>query len=114
MGNTARGITYPDPSGVPSRAALQTMAETADTAIGTAADGLMKVGRINVTTSSSGVATINHTLGRVPVWADASLTTETYRVAVTAESSSTITVKVVNASTGAAYVGTITVRWMVA
>lgn len=34
MGTTSRGIVYPDPSGVPSRAALQTVAVTADAAIG--------------------------------------------------------------------------------
>jgi hypothetical protein len=36
MGTTARGISYPDPAGVPSRSALQTLAQTADAAIGAA------------------------------------------------------------------------------
>lgn len=33
MGTTSLGISYPDPSGVPQRAALQTLASTADDAI---------------------------------------------------------------------------------
>lgn len=33
MGTTSKGIVYPDPSAVPQRAALQTMAETTDAAL---------------------------------------------------------------------------------
>lgn len=33
MGSTSLGITYPDPAGVPSRSALQSLATTTDSAI---------------------------------------------------------------------------------
>lgn len=110
MGVTSRGIEYPDPSGMPKRADLETLATSTDAALG----GLFKTGRTVVTTNASGVATIAHGLGRVPTFANAGGLNNSTRAAVTSESTTTITVHVVSASTGANFVGNITLRWLVA
>ena len=61
MVTTSRGIVYPDPSGVPSRAALQTIATSTDTAIGQVAAlvGGMKIqqGSFVVTLTTSATPT---------------------------------------------------------
>ena len=114
MGTTARGITYPDPSGVPSRAAMQTIAETTDTAIGASLNALLRTGRTVVTTNSSGNATITHPLGRIPGYDDAAVDTTTIAVAVVARTATYITIKATTIATGANYAGGLTVKWMVA
>ena len=65
MGTTSRGIVYPDPSGVPSRAALQALATSTDTATGQVAAlvGGMKIqaGYTNVSVSGlTGTKTLTY------------------------------------------------------
>jgi len=120
MGTTTNlGIVFPDPSAVPSRLnwvenPIKSVDEKVAAYVTAQLNNLMRSGSSTITTNGSGVATINHPLGRTPNFAVASLTTATYRAVVTARTSTTITVNVVNATTGANYVGNITVMWMVA
>lgn len=120
MGTTANlGIVYPDPSGVPSRLNwVENPIKSVDAQVAAYVtaqlNNLMRSGSSTVTANASGIATINHPLGRTPNFAVASLPTATYRAAVTARAGSTITVHVVNATTGANYAGSITVMWLVA
>lgn len=46
MGTTALGIVYPDPAAVPARAAIQSLATTADAAIQTAVAGRLITGTV--------------------------------------------------------------------
>lgn len=118
MGTTPNlGIEYPDPSGVPSRKSwVEDPMKSADAKVQAALDALFKRGRtpVNIASGANGLATITHTLGRVPVFADAALGTTTYRAAVTATSDTTITVHVVNASTGVNIVGNVIITWLIA
>lgn len=114
MGTTAKGIVFPDPSGVPSRAAFEELAESADDAIGAAVGGAFDVGAQAVTTSAAGLATLSHGLGRVPVVPFATVPSAAFRAAVTAVTDTTLTVHVVTASSGANFAGNVSIRWFVA
>ena len=67
-----------------------------------------------VTTNASGRAVISHSLGVSPGYAASFLETTAYRSAIVAKTSTTITVEVVNAATGALFAGNIAVSWEVA
>jgi len=54
MGVTPKGIAFPDPSAVPHRAALQSLAETADAAIGVAIAERIQRGTVTVPAGASG------------------------------------------------------------
>lgn len=63
-----------------------------------------------LTTAANGQVNTPHTLGRVPTYAAATAPTIAFRAAVVASSSSSVTVHVVNATTGANYAGSISIQ----
>ena len=62
MGTTTKGIQYPDPGGVPSRSALQTLATSTDTAVEAWFRGRFRSGTTTVVTDGSGTAVVTVTL----------------------------------------------------
>lgn len=112
---TPLGIYKPDGSTVANiEEIVSEVADTTDAAITAVVGGLMQVGRNSATTNSSGRVNIPHALGRVPVYSNANGLSSSTRMVVTGETDTNITVHVTSASTGADFVGNVTVRWLVA
>lgn len=110
---TPRGIYKPDGSTVVDIVEIVgQVADTTDAAIGNAINGAFKVASATVTVTS-GVATVPHALGRVPVFDGATLSTADFIVAVTARTDTNLTLQVKSVA-GVNYTGSITVRWFVA
>lgn len=74
----------------------------------------LRTGVNAVTAPSTGLITLDHTLGRTPQVAIAATATSAYRATVTAKTATTITVHVVNATTGANFAGNISIMWLLA
>lgn len=103
---TVHGIPYPTPgdtlSNFPTTAAAN--ANSVDAKLPLAINA--------VVTTVGGVATIAHSLGRVPTVGLADTLTTAFRAVVTAKSGSNVTINVVS-SAGVAYSGSISVQLLV-
>lgn len=98
MGATTHGIIYPDPSDVPSRSALETLAESVETAL----TSTVRAGAISTTSDATGQVTVTHGGSTIPKSIQLSGRNSGWEVYLIALTATTFTVKMLGRSSGTA------------